>query len=154
MNKIYLLILLLIFSFSLTAQTNSKSDEELVKQLIRDVFEDIYTDFKTEKLKVHHTDDFLLLENGDVWNNDSLVNYHIKRLKNPSDVKRINEIDFIQVEKRSKNIIWVAYHNYAHWTREEKHLGKTEWSESALAIKTKKGWKLQLLHSTWVKNEQ
>lgn len=73
-----------------------------------------------------------------LWNNDSIRNYQAKELKTNGNTKRENKFDFIKVEKTG-NEIWVAYHNYATWTADDKVVGKAHWLESAVAIKTKDG---------------
>jgi len=150
MKKIITLCLPLLMSITVSAQD---TDNELVKQLIRDSFEDIWSDFKSETIEKHHTEDFLLLENGEAWNNDSIMSFHQRMLKNKTDVKRNNQLDFFRVEKKDSNIIWVAYQNHTNWTRNEKVVSRAHRLESAIAIRTKDGWKINFLHSTWVNSK-
>lgn len=152
MKKFYFFILLMSFSSLAIGQSNSSKDEEVVKQLVRDAFEDIWSKLDAEKIKEYHTDDFLLLENGVLWNNDSITSYQRKELRANINTKRHNKFNFVKTEK-SGNTIWVAYHNYASWTVDEEIVGKAHWLESAVAIKTEDGWKLQMLHSTRTENE-
>jgi hypothetical protein len=148
MKKIYFLSLILLIPMLSFGQ----KDEEAAKQLIKDVFEDIWSELDSTKLSYYHTDDFLILENGEVWTNDSIANYQKKQLKRENRAKRNNRFEFVKVEK-SKNTIWLAYQNYATWTSEGKLVGKAHWLESAVAIKVKGKWKLKMLHSTYVKED-
>lgn len=152
MTKYYFIILLMSCSSLVTAQSTASKEEEIVKQLIKDVFQDVWSDFDSEKIKKYHTDDFLLLEDGMVWNNDSIMSYQQKQLKANKRVIRKNDFSFVRTEKLD-NAVWVAYQNYATWTSDGKTVGNAHWLESAVAIKTKEGWKLQMLHSTRVPNE-
>lgn len=77
MKKTLLFALFMSFSGLLSAQSRPDKEVEKVKQLIREVFEEVWSDLDTESLKRYHTHNFLLLENGVVWNNDSIRNYQI-----------------------------------------------------------------------------
>jgi hypothetical protein len=78
---------------------------------------------------------------------DTLINKMLPR-KN-SNVKRINAFEFIQTEQ-SGNVAWVSYHNSARFISGEREQ-VVRWLESAVLVKTKGKWKIQLLHSTKVK---
>lgn len=151
MKTLYLLIILLSISNLLYSQDISSNDKEQAKQLIIDCFDDIWSDLDSSKVSKYHTGDYLLLENGVVWNNDSVRNYMTQSLKQKVRPKRANDFDFIEV-KQLGNSIWLAYHNYATWSVDDKDAGKAHWLESAVAIRTKEGWKLQMLHSTRIRN--
>jgi hypothetical protein len=100
-----------------------------------------------DTLKYFSTTDFQLLEDGEVWTIDTLMNKMSPR-KN-SNVKRINKFEFIQTEQ-SGNMAWVSYHNTAQFILGEKQQ-VVRWLESAVLVKAKGRWKIQLLHSTKVK---
>ena len=146
MKKAVLLLSLLTSFFCCHAQNT----DQIIKGLIEGSFEEIWSDLDTSKLTVYHTKDFILLEDGMVWNNDTIANYQVKALETRNSIQRHNRFEYIKID-RSKDKIWVAYHNYAHWTNEDQIIGKAEWLESAVAVKTKKGWKLELLHSTRIR---
>jgi|GEM_PF-4121035 len=44
--------------------------------------------------------------------------------------------------------VWVAYHNYATFSIDDNITRKAHWLESATAILTETGWKLEMMHST------
>ena len=148
MKKIYFFLLILLTPSLCFGQ----KDEDLVKQLIQDVFDGIWSDLDSTKLAMYHTEDFVILENGEIWTNDSIANYQNKQLKRENRAKRNNRFEFVKVEK-TKNIIWLAYQNYATWTSEGEIVGKAHWLESAVAVKIKGKWKLKMMHSTYVKDE-
>ncbi|MGB8192659.1 MAG: nuclear transport factor 2 family protein, partial [Chitinophagaceae bacterium] len=96
------------------------------------------------KIKVYCTNDLMILENGVMWNIDSLANA-FKRLKNVT-FKRINKIDFISTEVRGTTA-WVAYYNTADVTVNGQQR-TVDWLESAVLVKEANNWKVKLLHST------
>jgi hypothetical protein len=127
-------------------------DIETVKSLVVQSFDDIWSDLDTQKIRAHHTQDFMLLENGVVWNNDSVASYLIRERESmkAQQYQRLNRFDFLKSEHH-KHAIWVAYHNYGTWVKGQDTLGTAHWLESAIAIKDEGRWKLQQLHSTRVR---
>jgi len=150
MKHITLLLLTLIFSIATLAQNTTDKDQ--VKALITGSFDDVWAGLDANKIKDYHTDDFILLEHGEVWTNQMIADY-TKRAKTQTPLqKRHNRFEFISVNIEG-NMAWLAYHNFAHWTLDGKETGKIYWLESATAIKTKAGWRLQMLHSTRANNK-
>lgn len=84
-RKLTILTFLLLFISSLSFAQNQKEAEILIlKKLVEVSFQDILTDFKSEKIADYYTEDFILIENGEIWNNDSVRNYLEKaRLRTP-----------------------------------------------------------------------
>jgi hypothetical protein len=148
MKKLLVAIAFLLISNTITSQSVATKEIETIKQLVQDAFDDVWSKYDSSKLKTHHTNDFMLLENGHVWNNDTIANYQAKGLKRPAR-KRINSFDFIKFEQYGTSI-WAAYHNYATFTGKDGKTTKAQWLESIVAIKTETGWKLKMMHSTWV----
>lgn len=140
---------LLFFLSVATFACEDTNTEQTVKQLIRDSFQEIWSDCDTGKISTYHTADFLLLEAGKVWDNDSIRAYQIEEMKITAKEQytRKNAFDFITFEQQG-NLAWVAYHNEGRWIRNDTILGKVQWLESAVAIQTNRGWKLRMLHST------
>lgn len=151
-TTITLLALYFISAFSF-CQTSSEADEQMIMDLIKDSFQDILSENKTEKLPQYYTRDFLLLEDGEVWD--------MKRIRKMMDVagamdqlpERINSFEFIEM-KIAGDMAWVAYYNTAVLKMQEKVVGEMNWLESAAAVRTEEGWRLELLHSTVIKKEQ
>jgi hypothetical protein len=132
-------------------ESENPADIGSVEHLIEQSFQDIWSDLDTARIRTHHTEDFILLENGMVWNNDSIVNYLLGEQQRmlEGQYRRENRFQFVKSVQR-QNTIWVAYQNYGTWIRGVDTLGKAHWLESAIAVKEKGQWKLQQLHSTRV----
>lgn len=148
MKKIFLLPLLL-FTMHLGAQNSS--DEQQLKDLIQNSFDDIFSEMRIDKLDIYFTSDFLLLEVGEVWDME-----RIKSELSSYDLqgrKRINEFKFIEV-KIKDNTAWIAYHNTATFIKDGEVVGARQWLESATALRTQDGWKLDMLHSTRKTSEE
>ena len=94
--------------------------------------------------KKYCTIDFLLLEDGDVWNMDTLAN-KLSPFKAVS-FSRTNHLDFIRTQVKG-NIAWVAYSNSADMVINGQKMN-VQWLESAVLVKEGNEWKIQLLHST------
>ena len=125
-------------------------DAQAVRQLIQNVFDDIWSGTDTAYVRRYHTDDFLLLEHGEIWTNDTIRNYQLRKLANydPTAPARKNSFEYYRMEQNGDEI-WTAYQNYGDWVNAAgdtvRHQG---WLESGVAVRTPEGWKLRLLHST------
>ena len=148
-------VTLLIFFLSLAtvAQTSTNKDEEPLKQLIIDSFQDILSDNKQEKLGDYYTEDFVLLENGEVWDLEIIRGYMDQAAAMDNLPTRINSFSFINI-KIHGDAAWLAYRNTARFENNGEVLGEMSWLESANAVRTPEGWKLELLHSTIVTMEE
>lgn len=132
--------------------TLEKNDIEAVKNLVTNSFEDIWSNLDSTKIERYYTDDFMLLENGIVWNNDSVRSY-LNRERIEMEIQnynRLNQFEFLK-SVNNKNTIWIAYDNYGTWVKGTDTLGTVHWLESVIAIKNQDSWKLQQLHSTTVR---
>ena len=96
-----------------------------------------------QKMRDLTTDDFVLYENGKVFNNDSLfkiinnfpkytAGYKLEKLK-------------INVDNNSGNII---YYNHGDFVFNDTTKVKFDWLESATFKKVDGKWKMDFLHST------
>ena len=155
MKKIYLIFILsLIFQITALAQNSTKpNDAQEIQQLIQNSFDSLFSGYRAELLDRFYTPDFLLLEQGEVWDMDFIKTYLGDRSKNPTPVVRTNRFEFIKTEVFG-NRAWVAYHNWATFTTEGAAPRQVYWLESASAIRTSEGWRLELLHSTRVENKK
>ncbi|TBN04056.1 nuclear transport factor 2 family protein [Hyunsoonleella flava] len=129
-------------------QENNSEDFKVVENLVQDSFDDIWSDKKAESISKYHTDDFILLEHGEVWTNDTIANWCKRAKLRDTGLKRINSFDFFKA-KREGNRIWMAYHNYATIKKDTLER-KLQWLESIVAIKKDSVWKLEMMHSTRV----
>jgi ketosteroid isomerase-like protein len=155
MKKIYLIFILsLIFQIKALAQNSTKpNDAQEIQQLIQDSFDSLFSNYQAELLDRFYTPDFLLLEQGEVWDMDFIKTYLEDRSKNPNPVTRTNRFEFIKTEVFGERA-WVAYHNWATFTKEGTAPREVYWLESASAVRTSEGWRLELLHSTRVESKK
>ena len=152
MKRLTSIIVMIFFTTISFGQSSIKTDKSNIEKLIIESFDEIWSELNSKNIDKYYTKDFLLLENGEVWNNDSISNYlDNAALKKPIPV-RVNSIKIIEV-KVFKGMAWIAYKNQATFSLENKILGKAHWLESATAILTENGWKLEMLHSTRTINE-
>lgn len=96
------------------------------------------------------TDDFHLLEVGEVWDMNDLISA-IKSV--PTKFERRNYFSVIKT-KTSKDTVWVSYWNKADYTFETGEKIQSRWLESAVMVKVGTEWKIQMLHSTKLRPEQ
>jgi hypothetical protein len=129
------------------SQSSEMKKEDQIKELISNSFQKIFSDLDPQALDTYCTQDFLLLETGEVWDMERMRNYLDRASEQKSKVIRFNSFDFIEIKIEGK-MAWVAYHNKAEFKSGEEVVRELNWLESATAILTEEGWKLQLLHST------
>ena len=108
--SISLLLYLLFVGTHAYAQANEQQKE--VQQTMIKIFDGMSALDLTEVQK-YTTKDFILLEDGVVWNMDTLA-LKIEPLKK-TKFSRVNHLDFINTEIIG-NAAWLAYHNAADYT--------------------------------------
>lgn len=149
MKKISIFLTMISLAIASFSQTTTATEEEKIKELIAKSFDDIWSKFDSKKIENYHTKDFLLLEHGEVWNNDTIANYVNKAiLKNPLPT-RVNSFEFLEI-KIHNDIAWVAYINKAVISVDDKIVREAQWLESVVAVLTENGWRLRMMHSTRV----
>lgn len=147
MRKFFILLLFFFLAFSSLPIQAQKSDEkEKVNHVLTRFFDGISV-LDIKLMKQYVTNDFLLLEGGDVWNMDTVAVY-LNQLKTGS-FSRTNHLNFIRTEITG-NTAWVAYNNAADMNINGKKRN-VQWLESAVLVKEGNEWKIQLLHSTPLK---
>lgn len=142
-----LLTLITLFISCLTY--GQESDKDQLAKLIQDSFDHIWSELNSNNLDKYYTKDFILLENGEVMNYKDVADYLDIAIKNSPIPKRVNTIAVIET-KVSNGRGWIAYENNAVFTKEGKIVRQVYWLESATAVLTETGWKLDMLHSTKV----
>ena len=154
MKYILPLLSLLIACSGEHKQSDKITPEEIqiAKNLIQGAFDDLWGGGDSTKILNYHTSDFIILENGEVWDNDRIKEFMRKKLAGQKDITRINKMDYISIEKYGPSI-QMAYHNFADFMRSDTLAYKGRWLESATAIETEEGWRLKSMHSTWVGNK-
>lgn len=134
----------------LEADIESPEDKAAAQQLIQDIFDHVWSGTDTSFVARYQTKDFVLLEHGEIWTNDTIRNYQLRSAasKKSDASQRKNSFDFFRTEQNGDEI-WLAYHNYGHWVDAA---GDTtfsmRWLESAVAKRYEDGWKLRMMHST------
>ena len=142
MKQIFFITLLTICSTGLLAQ----KDKNKIEASVVGFFNGLSL-VNADTLKYYSTSDFQLVEDGKVWNLDTLINKVMPR-KN-SKIQRVNTFEFIRTEQ-SGDMAWVSYYNSADFKQGEKRQ-TVRWVESAVLVKNKGSWKIQMLHSTKLK---
>ena len=141
MKKITLFVLLSTqFSF---AQISEKAE---VQQVVTRFF-DALSVANIPLMKAEVSDDFILLENGEIWTIDTLAN-KISRPK-PEGYLRQNSFDFLST-KTDKNRAYVYYKNKAEISSKTRN-ATIKWLESAILRKEKGRWRMEFMHSTPMK---
>ncbi len=133
--------------------TITSEEKQIAKNLIQGAFDDLWAGLDSTKILNYHTNDFIILENGEIWDNSRIIEFMRNRSKFIDRAKRTNKMDYISIDKYGPSI-QIAYHNYAEFSKNDSIVGKAEWLESALAVPTNDGWRLKMMHSTWVPNKE
>ncbi|MDP4915735.1 MAG: hypothetical protein NWR46_15155 [Saprospiraceae bacterium] len=152
MKRLSFIILMMFFKSISFGQVSNETDKTLIKNLIIESFDEIWSKLDAKNIDKYYTKDFLLLENGEVWNNDSIKNYLDNAMLRKPNLKRMNSIEVIEIKIANK-MAWIAYQNYATFSSDNKIIRKAHWLESATVILTENGWKLEMLHSTRIVKE-
>ena len=141
---ISILILTIFISTFLHAQQSLTKDEQDAQQTIIDFFESA-SNRDSVGLINSAAPDIILFEYGQQWNMDTLMQKMVKR-NTAKDFKRLNKFDFIKTLV-DKDMAWVSYTLQSEITRESKQT-TIRWIETVVLLRTKKKWKIKLLHST------
>jgi ketosteroid isomerase-like protein len=141
MKQVLTILLFVGINGNCSAQSEKANSE--VNQTIIQLFDGI-AGLDMKKIQQHTTKDVMLLEDGVIWNMDSIVS--IINMFKSTEFTRTNKIEFIKSEVKG-NIAWVAYHNTANMVINGQQMN-LQWMESAVLIKEGNAWKVRLLHST------
>lgn len=129
------------------AETNAEAFKK-VEQVVKGVFDDVWSAKKEDAILKYQTEDFVLLEHGEVWTNDTIASWCKKAKLRDDGSKRINNFNFFKAKKEG-NRVWMAYHNNAT-LKKDTIIGQYKWLESIVAVKQDSVWKLEMMHSTRV----
>jgi lysophospholipase L1-like esterase len=117
-------------------------DPALLQQVLTDYFAGI-NEHDTAKMRAVTTEDFILYEDGLVWNNDSAFMNILRHL--PFTVKYTLGDMRMFVDERSGDCV---YTNRADFVFHDSIHRRIEFLESASFRKTATGWKMNVLHAT------
>lgn len=96
------------------------------------------------------TNDFQLLEDGEVWDMTRLVDA-VREAE--GEIARRNFFAIIkQVEKQGT--VWISYWNRADLKAADGEEGSVAWLESVVVVREGRQWKLQMMHSTGIKGAE
>ena len=139
--KLLLLIAIVVVLFSCQQEKQLDNPEEL-KQVLTSYFDGIENrDF--DKMKNVTTTDFVLFEDGKVWNNDSIINM-LKGM--PPFVAKYTFNNFnINMDSENGNMY---YYNHLDAALNDTTKMTYDWIESATFKKIDGEWKMNFLHST------
>ena len=148
-HKMQLLLITICVSTMLQAQETVTKEQQNVQQAIINFFEAL-SKRDSISLKQYCTADITLLENGSVWNADTLIRKAITLNTSPY-FKRTNTFQFISTTV-NKNTAWASYNLQSVITRNGKQ-STVHWMETVIAVIEGKNWKIKLLHSTLLKRD-
>jgi len=96
------------------------------------------------------TEDFQILEAGEVWDLETT-----KEMIGPSTggVERRNYFSVIKTKSHG-DLVWVSYWNRAEFRKDSELVRKARWLESAVVIKVDGTWKIEMLTSTRLRDDQ
>lgn len=132
----------IFLTLSLVVFTAAQSADRPPLDSVKDLFAAMSA-FDYARMRSVVTDDFQLLEDGEVWDIDTLISA-ITPGEDP--YVRRNFFSLIRAELND-GVGWVSYWNRATFTVSDS-VTEWVWLESALLINDNGEWKLQLLHST------
>jgi hypothetical protein len=139
--KYKLLFVFLAVSLSMFSQAKNDSTE-IIKLLIND-----YTTMGNWDIKTHLgniTDNYLLLEDGEIWDIKKETEYYTKNVSRVIDRKDFFDIKYVRIYGNSA---YAAYNLKSDITENGVLKIKT-WLESVIFRKINGNWKIELIHST------
>ncbi len=147
MKKIITLLIAIVLTGQLYAQSQLTRTQQTVQQTIIKMFEAL-SNRDSISLKACSTADITLYEYGQVWNIDTLILKAIT-LNQSANFKRTNSFEFLNTTV-DKTTAWVTYRLQSVVTKDGK-LATVQWLETVVLVKGKKLWKVKHLHSTLIK---
>lgn len=138
---------------SVPENTITEEETQIAKDLIQGSFDDLWGGMDSTKILNYHTEDYYILEHGEIWDNDRIKEFMRNRLKQGEQPKRVNRMEYHTIEKFDRAIN-IAYDNYGDFYQGDSLVWEGHWLESALIIPTDNGWRIRTMHSTRVPVEQ
>ena len=136
-----------LLSLSFLICSTSQSIEDSPFKAVQNLFAAIAA-FDHSRMEAVVTDDFQLLEAGEVWDIDTLI----KAIgPNENLYERRNYFSLIRMVSRNETV-WISYWNKATFTMSDE-IVENAWLESVVLVEDEGSWKMQLMHSTKVSLE-
>ena|SRR5215831_10419368 len=143
--KYHLLCLCLMFTLNVFPQ--AKNDSTQIIKLLKDDYSTMLTN-DIKKHKANCTDDYLLVEDGEIWDmakEEAYYKSHEGRV-----IERTDNFDFKQI-KILGNTAYTVY-NLKSDIKSNGELIQKNWNESVIFRKINGEWKIALIHSTPAKS--
>lgn len=123
---------------------SASDDVSAIKQTVKTVYYVFYVNRNKQKYRSLLTDDYLLLENGEILD----IEGDIALMPAPGDdYKRTDAFDFRSV-KIHGDTAYAVYFLKSEITDNKNGTRNLEWLESATLRRSGSGWRMALLHST------
>ena len=146
MMRLFKWAMLVIF---LMVPTNSYAKNQDPFNVIQEMFA-AFSAFDFVAIRDAGTEDFHLLEAGVIWDMDDLVG----AFKGGNEaLQRRNYFNVIKVVEQG-DLVWISYWNRAVYINVGGDEGSRSWLESAILVKVEGMWKIQMLHSTRLRDDQ
>jgi len=143
-------IALIIITLSVSTLVHAQQNEKVQLEHSVTSFFDALSNRDSIRLRKFCTPAITLVENGSVWNADTLILKAIT-LNTSADFKRANNFRFINTTVNGKTG-WSTYNLHSAITRNGKQVN-LHWIETIVAVKEREQWKIQVLHSTLIKRD-
>lgn len=140
-------LIVVLLAVSISQSVAAQKETVKIKSAVNGFFNGLSL-LNADSIRNYVTSDFHLIEDGEIWNTDTLLNKVLHPTRN-RNVKRANAFEYARIEQ-SGSIAWVSYHNTAVFSLGDKSR-TVKWMESAVLIKVKGRWRIQMLHSTSLK---
>lgn len=136
-------VIIFFLLVSMKGFTQGRTDSIEIIQLLKDDYKTmVSSDIK--KHMAYCTDDYLLIENGEIWNMEKEAAYYKQNAQRV--IERSDNFDFKYI-MISGNTAYAVY-NLISDIKENGKLTQKNWNESAIFRKIDGRWKIALIHST------
>ena len=135
----YKLLLIIVISFSVTTSVHADEKSNAFKPV--DKLFLAMSEVNHKNMKANVTDSFVLLEHGEVWSIDDLID-----VVNPSEYVRTNYFSIINITIHG-DLALANYWNKANFSNKI-NSDDVIWLESTVMEKSEGIWRLSQMHST------
>ena len=139
----YVLLATVLLAVPAVATEPSHDDSTLVKQTLINFYE-AFSGFDEQRYRALCTDDYVLLEDGEIWNLDKDVAAFMSQAA--SGRKRSDTFDFLVIKIQGNTAYAVFFLKSEIMNKGE--VQHRQWLESAVLLKSDRSWRVSLLHST------
>ena len=123
--------------------SQEKNDSSKIVQLLKEDYKTLAS-WDIEKHKDFCTDDYILIENGEIWNMEKEADNYKKNVHRVLGRKDYFDFNFVRI---FGNTAYTVYYLKSDITEDGKLITK-HWNESVIFRKVHGKWKIALIHST------